>query len=174
MSLPCEFDTAEGVVRVSAEHLGEDRFRVRVGDRSHEVRAHRAPDGRISFRLDDKPHVASVASASGGSVQVRLDGHTHLLHARAERRRTGAGAGGGSVEAPMSGTILRIDVAVGDTVERGQVLAVLTAMKMEHKLVAGIAGVVVAVGATVGETVEQGSILVRLEPGAAATPEGGE
>jgi biotin carboxyl carrier protein len=58
---------------------------------------------------------------------------------------------------------MKVQCKVGDVVEADQTLAVLTAMKMEHKLSAGIAGVVRKVLAQEGGTVEQGSVLVEVE-----------
>jgi acetyl/propionyl-CoA carboxylase alpha subunit len=66
----------------------------------------------------------------------------------------GPGAGGGSVHAPMPGTVLAIDVAVGDVVEEGQRLGVLEAMKMELALKAPFAGTVTEVGAATGDQVQ--------------------
>ena len=64
----------------------------------------------------------------------------------------------------MTGTVLAVHVKAGDTVEVGQTVAVVTAMKMEHKLAAGVAGTVAEVGAAPGDTVEQGHVVVRIEP----------
>ena len=66
---------------------------------------------------------------------------------------------GESVTSPMPGTILSVNVNVGDTVKAGQVLMVLEAMKMENEIMAGSDGKVVAVNVTKGATVETGSVL---------------
>ena len=58
----------------------------------------------------------------------------------------------------MTGTVMKVQCKVGDVVEADQALAVLTAMKMEHKLSSGVAGVVRKVVAVEGATVEQGSV----------------
>jgi len=63
----------------------------------------------------------------------------------------------------MPGLIVRINVAVGDTVRAGQGLIVMEAMKMENELRAAAAGVVKAVRARPGTAVERGSVLVELE-----------
>ena len=68
-----------------------------------------------------------------------------------------------ALEAPMTGTVLAVHVAVGDRVEVGQTVAVVTAMKMEHKLQAEIEGVVAEVGAAAGDQVDQGAVVVRIE-----------
>lgn len=67
-----------------------------------------------------------------------------------------------SVSAPMPGTILSVNVKVGDKVEKGAVLCILEAMKMENEIMAPEAGTVVAVNATKGSTVTAGDLLVAL------------
>jgi len=71
----------------------------------------------------------------------------------------------GSALAPMPGGVVRVAVAEGDTVARGQVLVVLEAMKMEHAVNASAAGVVTEVDVRVGDQVETGRILVVVDTG---------
>jgi biotin carboxyl carrier protein len=66
--------------------------------------------------------------------------------------------------APMPGLVVRVSVAVGDTVAVGQGLVVVEAMKMENELRASVAGVVLSVRATPGQPVEKGALLVELGP----------
>ena len=75
----------------------------------------------------------------------------------------GAGASGDLVEAPMPGLVRQVFVAAGDSVSRGDRLAVLEAMKMEHALLAARDGVVAEVMAEAGHQVEAGAVLIRLE-----------
>jgi propionyl-CoA carboxylase alpha chain len=65
----------------------------------------------------------------------------------------------GTLLAPMPGSVIRVAVAVGDTVERGQPLLWLEAMKMEHQVLAPAAGVVTILNAEVGGQVETGAVL---------------
>ncbi|NQY98025.1 MAG: ATP-grasp domain-containing protein [Henriciella sp.] len=74
-------------------------------------------------------------------------------------------AGGDAVKAPMPGKVIALNVKAGDTVEKGQVVAVMEAMKMEHSLTAPRDGVVEATGAEVGAQVPEGAVLVALEEG---------
>ncbi|MFT6457751.1 MAG: 3-methylcrotonyl-CoA carboxylase alpha subunit [Pseudophaeobacter arcticus] len=67
------------------------------------------------------------------------------------------------VLAPMTGTIVGLDVAVGDRIDEGAKLGVMEAMKMETALVAPRAGTVLEVSCAVGDAVEGGSVLIRLE-----------
>jgi biotin carboxyl carrier protein len=71
-------------------------------------------------------------------------------------------AGGKPVNAPMPGNILAVNVKVGDKVEKGAVLCVLEAMKMENEIMAPEAGTVAAVNVTKGATVQSGDVLVTL------------
>jgi biotin carboxyl carrier protein len=68
-----------------------------------------------------------------------------------------------AVVAPLAGTVAAVQVAGGEAVEEGQLLAVLDAMKMEHRIVAPQEGVVRAVRVAAGDVVREGDVLVDLE-----------
>ncbi|MGJ8625470.1 MAG: acetyl/propionyl/methylcrotonyl-CoA carboxylase subunit alpha [Sulfitobacter sp.] len=78
-------------------------------------------------------------------------------------RAAGAHGDGNLVEAPMPGLVRSVDAKVGQAVAKGDRLAVLEAMKMEHSLLAARDGVVAEVLAAAGDQVEAGAALVRLE-----------
>jgi pyruvate carboxylase subunit B len=65
--------------------------------------------------------------------------------------------------APMPGLVVRVNVKAGDTVEAGQGLIVMEAMKMENELRAHGAGVVKAVRVAPGDAVEKGAVLVEMD-----------
>ena len=71
-------------------------------------------------------------------------------------------AGGGPV-CPLPGTVIAVHVEVGQTVGEGDVLMVVEAMKMEHKITASAAATVGQVRFAVGDRVDQGDLLVALE-----------
>lgn len=76
--------------------------------------------------------------------------------------KAAAPAGSETVKAPMPGTILNVNVAVGDSVKKGQILCVLEAMKMENEIVAPRDGQVAAIQASKGASVNAGDPLVSL------------
>ena len=73
-----------------------------------------------------------------------------------------ASAGSEQVVSPMPGNILNVNVKVGDTVKKGQVLLILEAMKMENEIMAPKDGIVTAVNVQKGSTVESGALLVTI------------
>ena len=70
-----------------------------------------------------------------------------------------APAGGEKITSPMPGNILSVNVAAGDTVQKGQVLMILEAMKMENETMCPCAGKVVSESVTKGAAVESGTLL---------------
>jgi acetyl/propionyl-CoA carboxylase alpha subunit len=81
----------------------------------------------------------------------------------AEAHRAGGVHGENVVSAPMPGTVLRVEVEPGDSVQARRALVVLEAMKMEIPLHSPFAGVVTAVHVTEGDRVAGGTVLVELE-----------
>ena len=75
----------------------------------------------------------------------------------------GRESGPSKLMAPIPGKVVAIKVSEGDTVEPGQPLVVLEAMKMENELAAEQAGMVAAIHVTDGDTVDGGQVLVEIE-----------
>ncbi len=73
-----------------------------------------------------------------------------------------APAGGETIKAPMPGTILKVNVANGQAVKKGDVLFILEAMKMENEIMAPCDGTVSAVSVSNGASVENGTVLCTL------------
>jgi 3-methylcrotonyl-CoA carboxylase alpha subunit len=70
----------------------------------------------------------------------------------------------GELRAPMTGMILKVNVAIGDQIKVGDVAAILESMKMELRISSETDGVVTAVNCRAGETVERNAIVVVVEP----------
>ena len=71
-------------------------------------------------------------------------------------------AGAVAVKAPMPGTIMKVNVAPGQAVKKGDVLCVLEAMKMEHEISAPQDGVVATVNVQKDSSVQTEAVLVTL------------
>ena len=73
-----------------------------------------------------------------------------------------ANGAGAELKAPMAGTILDVKVSVGQTVNAGDVVCILEAMKLENEVVADASGVVKSIAVSKGTTVENGQLLVVI------------
>ena len=120
-----------------------------LGDRRAELLA-RAEEGQVTLTIGGLEHRADVVDEARARL-ASVAGGRAAGHARRELR------------APMPGLLVRVLCQPGDTVEPGQPLAVLQAMKMENELSLPRGGTVTAVEAQPGQTVEQGQVLVVVE-----------
>jgi acetyl-CoA/propionyl-CoA carboxylase biotin carboxyl carrier protein len=100
------------------------------------------------------PEVATAAPAAGGAGRSRP---------KPIAASGGAGAGGGTISAPMQGTIVKVLVEVGQAVEAGQAVCVLEAMKMENHINAESAGTVKEIRIAAGDAVGTGDVLAIIE-----------
>ncbi len=71
-------------------------------------------------------------------------------------------SGACQVTSPMPGTVVAIKVNVGDTVNEGDLVAVLEAMKMENEIFAPQGGKIVGISASAGDSVNSGDVLVSI------------
>ena len=72
-------------------------------------------------------------------------------------------AGGYAIKTPLPGVIIDIKVNVGDTVAKGQTVAILEAMKMENNINTDRDGKVASIAVAKGDTVADGAVLITLE-----------
>ncbi|MGI8433908.1 MAG: acetyl/propionyl/methylcrotonyl-CoA carboxylase subunit alpha, partial [Nocardioidaceae bacterium] len=121
-------------------------------------------DGWVHFELDGVSSQATVICSRGEVVVVHRGGTASFQRPDAFGRGHAAVVGGGSVAAPMPGTVLLVHVESGDEVAAGDTLGILEAMKMELALTAPFAGVVVDVHAVEGGQVDRGEPLFVVEP----------
>jgi len=165
-------------------HAGKRVVALSLREQRYEVDAHgHAGD----YRLDHDEANCEVHGArlEPGALSARFDGEAQrlpalvddarvLLHDAAGRRHrfvrapafaweSTESAGGNQVLAPMPGRIVLVKAQPGDTVEEGQELLVMEAMKMELALKAPRAGTIESVSASQGEFVEADAVLVRFE-----------
>ena len=119
--------------------------------------------------------IGSEAPAAG-AVAILADDAVYVLRAGRQTKvmlrdvmldEAADQGGGGLVRAPMHGKVLAILVEKGAAVTRGQRVAIIEAMKMEHTLTAPIDGVIAEVAATQGAQVGEGARLMMIEPATA-------
>ena len=162
--------TADGCERtvVVDGPLPDGRFRVTIDGQTREVDAKPIRPGTWSIMLDgasfvvdlDKRRngVAASVGASEAMLQVEDALHRRLASAASPR----GAARGETIRAPIAGKVVKVLVAVGDTVAPGSPVIVLEAMKMENELVSERGGTVAQVAKQAGQAVDTGDLLVEL------------
>jgi 3-methylcrotonyl-CoA carboxylase alpha subunit len=165
-------------------HPGKRIVALARGDERFEVEAH-GHAGRYRLRHGEAGCEVDGARLDGDVLNARFDGEALRLPVRADARRVllhdadgrrwrldraasfaweaKDAAGGNQVVAPMPGRIVLVKAKPGDSVEQGQELLVMEAMKMELALKAPRAGTIESVGAAQGDFVEADVVLVRFD-----------
>ncbi|NNE10707.1 MAG: ATP-grasp domain-containing protein [Ilumatobacter sp.] len=130
--------------------------------RPRAARVFEAVSGRISFELDGERRGVEVAFHAHHTART-ADAAGTLVWTRPQRfaDHDADEAGSGPV-CPLPGTVISVHVAAGDQVADGQLLMVVEAMKMEHKITAHGDHTVATVRFAVGDRVDSGDLLVEL------------
>jgi len=142
--------------------------RLRIGDGENLSLTLLSLNGdRVVFDHDGLRDQAAFAF-DGDTLHLDLGGRTAAFYEftpelAAARER----AGDGKLVAPMAGRVISVRAAAGDQVEKGQILVVLEAMKMEHEIKAGADGVVDEVRVSEGDQVDPRQLLVAVSSGEA-------
>lgn len=123
------------------------KFNIKVNGKAYEVEVEEVG---ASFAV-----AAPVASAQAPVSAT-------VAEKPAEQPKPAAVSGSSSVKAPMPGTVNAVKVTAGEQVKKGQVIAVLEAMKMENDICAPEDAVVASVAVTQGQSVNTGDVIVTL------------
>ena len=103
-----------------------------------------------------------VAEVNGKRFEILVHAPEPVVKRHRAKQASSAGATGDGLASPMQGTVVKIAVAEGQSVEAGDLIIVLEAMKMEQPLSAHKSGVIKNLKAVVGETVSSGTILCDI------------
>jgi 3-methylcrotonyl-CoA carboxylase alpha subunit len=146
---------------VRVERDGEV-MRVTIGDRAYEVQVLHSRAGEVTFKVDGITHTAFSAHA-GSTHFVAVDGEVFALKKPETRRaRRQYHRSEDNLTASMPGQITKVLDSEGDSVERGQPLFVLEAMKMEIKIAVPRDGRVGKVLVKPGQVVDRGQALLEM------------
>ena len=124
-----------------------EKFRITLNGVVHEVEVERISGGTPS-------HTAAPVKAAPVAPAAPA--------APAPKAAVAVPAGAKTVQAPMPGKILSVNVNPGQAVKRGEILAVLEAMKMANEIMAPADGTVSDVNISVGQAVSTGEVLIVL------------
>ncbi|MXP64737.1 acetyl-CoA carboxylase biotin carboxylase subunit [Roseomonas sp. M0104] len=140
-------------------------LRLELPDGDAEIAFTVGPDGGLALQMDGRAFPARVLQESN-RLMVFADGAAHALRLVDPLSPAASeGPAAGRILAPMPGRVLEVLASPGQSVQRGAVLLVLEAMKVQMRIVAPAAGTVVAVHCAAGDLVEDGAEMVSLGPG---------
>lgn len=162
---PASFESG----RDESRHYDDGAWNVQIDDQSVEIIGYRkGNNGLLLLNRGASQFRVYTHQDDAGKIHVELDGTAYTL----ERRQpldVDTTAHGGTTQtqktltAPMAGTIVKVRVREGDTVQAQQVLVILSAMKMEHTITAPSDGKVRRVNYQEGAVVKGGAVVVEME-----------
>ncbi len=145
---------------------------------------------KFKFTIDGASYSVNVKSVEGNQAEIEVNGKSYAVgleqevntlktpiivrkdvqskpsESKATTSPAGskpAKAGSKSVKAPLPGSIIRVAVKIGDTIQPGDLLLVMESMKMENNILAEKPGVVKTIDVETGQSVMQDDILLTLE-----------
>lgn len=117
---------------------------------------------KFNIKVDGVMHEVEVEEVGGSIVSATPVAAPVSTPAPAATSGPKPAAGAGSVVAPLQGTVQTIKVKVGDSVNSGDVVAVIEAMKMENDIPANASGTVKAIHVAAGAKVAAGDVLLDI------------
>jgi biotin carboxyl carrier protein len=135
-------------VPVDAIEIAPNIFSIILGGKSYEVRVTPKPAGQLTLQVGEAEFSAEVVDPRAWSGRR----HSHL---EAEGRQP--------VVAPMPGKVVRILAKEGDSVEAGQGIFVVEAMKMQNEVRSPKSGVVEKLAVSEGQAVNAGDVLAWVD-----------
>jgi 3-methylcrotonyl-CoA carboxylase alpha subunit len=151
------------VVEVAVAAIS-DGYEVVHAGASHRVRVADAGPGNLALDIDGH-HLRLDVIRDGAAITVFEGAEPHVFTLPAAIADLDAAeADEDRVVSPMPGLVRLVAVEPGADVRKGEILAVVEAMKMEHALAAPRDGTVASVPVAAGEQVAEGAVMVSLEP----------
>ena len=152
---------------VDVDEQGGDRFKVVVGEETYDVEiigdqslaAASITPSLVPAEPRALPDAAPAAAPAPPVPAAKREAGPRATPKPAPRP---AGGGAGALVAPMPGVILDVSVKPGDTVTRGQEVAVLEAMKMQNSVKSPRDGTIAEVCVVPGQAVGHGDAIVRF------------
>lgn len=174
VSVVIETETGNKIIKdLDLENLNTEHasFSVLIDDKAHLVELEQSNTNRSSFSvlLDGKPHIVNVIpilskdQISSSYISLMKDFSDNDKARLINSNETAEGVTGGIIKAPLVGQIVSIKVNPGDSVNQGDVLLILEAMKMQNEIRAPKSGTIKEVRVAKGEKVNSGDVLVKIE-----------
>jgi len=146
----------------------EDGFQLKLGKTTHHFKVLFHSKTLATFLVDESQVLEADTKFRQDKCELNIRNVPYHLEVFDPKRRmvsqSELSAGGGLIAAPMPGKIVEVKAEVGATVEKGEPLVVIEAMKMQNELPAPLTGVVKEVSVKAGDAVEADQKLVLVAP----------
>ncbi|MCI5043649.1 MAG: acetyl-CoA carboxylase biotin carboxylase subunit [Aquisalinus sp.] len=167
LSVPYQFNSQDAHLTLHVSPQGQDRFIINCEDNNFSIQIINLRGNEAVFDVaGNREHVlfqVSDSDPSGQSIHISIDGIDYSLTNEVGIFATASdAAGAGAITAPMHGMLLEVFVETGQTVAKGDRLAILEAMKMQHELLADVDGKVASIHYSAGVQVEANSLLLEI------------
>ena len=149
--------------------LEEGQISAEIGGRVYTLQARELQADGYLFFLGTNVHECRVSERSKDTFDVTIHGHSHeVMIVDPKRLRSGQNSdrhhhGVAEILAPMPGKVVRVQMEAGASVEKGEGVVVVEAMKMQNEMKSPRAGVVVSINVKPGDTVNAGDVLAVIE-----------
>ncbi|MFP4343060.1 MAG: biotin/lipoyl-containing protein [Anaerolineales bacterium] len=141
-------------------------YHVTIGDQEYTVEIENPRERPVRAIVNGEPlevHVEEGAVTATASTTEALEPPVSTVNTAVRTPTRMPAVGAGSVTAPLPGTVVSINVQEGDSIEPGQELCILEAMKMNNPIRATMSGTVKEVHIQVGQQVQHGAPLFTIE-----------
>lgn len=146
-------------IRVHRAH----HFTVHADGQTHEIIMNSADQNALTFVLDNVLETARYLINDSQSLYLDYSGRSiHLVDQTLAPEKPRDDALDGIIRAPMDGRILSVNCAAGRTVDKGQILFILEAMKMEHQIKSSVDGTLSELSVSEGEQVTIRQVLADI------------
>jgi len=106
------------------------------------------------IKVNGKEYLVEVEEVKEGTIAREKK--------NSEEKKTQASSGSVKVEAPMQGNVFSIETSIGDKVQKGQILLILEAMKLENEIVSPVDGTITSVNVREGQVIDSGTLLFEI------------
>jgi len=155
-------DKNKTVVRCRVHYLSAQCLRVNVNDMSFDLNIKILGD-RFHVRHDTNTHSGTLFIQERSLFFDTGEQSYHFINATHELPHKPEAEGNGRILSPMDGNLMSVQVSPGDSVSKGDTVAVVEAMKMEHQLKADVDGIVETVSAQAGDQLKTRQLILLIK-----------
>lgn len=160
-----QYELGEATVTISVASHGDGAYDVQVGDETRLVAVDELAAETARVTVDGRSVVVIHHAGAGRRLDLAMGPRSYsFVDLAGAALSAEEGAAGGRVVAPMHGRLLQILVSEGQDVKKGDRLAVLEAMKMQHEILAEVDGTIVSIAGKPDVQIGAGDLILEIEP----------